>query len=113
MNATTHAEQPLPKRLDIKFTEKPEKLEELKKPDVPAQKPPQKKKKRKEKKKKKKPIVVEDKSKGYLGFESKPRRYPVTKPKKKQTNPPSIPVQKQFPDGNYPTGEFMDHPGDL
>jgi hypothetical protein len=84
-----------------------------------------KKKKKKEKKKKKKTEngqqptdqqtqpTEQDKSKGYLGFPSQPRKYSVPAPKKKQTDPPTIPISQQYPSGNFPTGEFMDHPGDL
>ena len=30
----------------------------------------------------------------------------------KQTNPPTIPIAQQFPDGKFPLGEIMDHPRD-
>ncbi|TMW69286.1 hypothetical protein Poli38472_001442 [Pythium oligandrum] len=30
-----------------------------------------------------------------------------------QTEPPSIPVAKLFPEGNFPVGELQDHPGDF
>lgn len=29
---------------------------------------------------------------------------------KQQTDPPTIPVSKLFPDGNFPIGQIMDHP---
>ncbi|KAH7491472.1 Methionine aminopeptidase 2B [Phytophthora ramorum] len=30
-----------------------------------------------------------------------------------QTDPPTIPVEKLFPDGHFPVGEIQDHPGDF
>jgi len=48
-----------------------------------------------------------------LGFVSEPRKYSLPKPKKKQTDPSSILVSEQHPDGNFPTDDFMDHIGDL
>jgi methionyl aminopeptidase len=110
MNCTRHASLPLPKFLDVKVEELKDKKPD---PGIQLVLEKKKKKKRKEKKKKKKPENEQDKSKGYLGFVSKPRQYTVPKPKKKQTDPPSIPVSQQFPDGNFPPGEFMNHAGDL
>ncbi|POM77414.1 Methionine aminopeptidase, type II, partial [Phytophthora palmivora] len=30
-----------------------------------------------------------------------------------QTEPPTIPIEKLFPDGKFPVGEIQDHPGDF
>jgi methionyl aminopeptidase len=32
------------------------------------------------------------------------------KPAKKQTNPPSIPINELYPDGNFPVGQILDYP---
>ena len=68
-----------------------------------------KKKKKKKSKKKKSMAVAGSKLPPFRGVSGFTDSYVAVG----QTEPPTIPIEKLFPDGHYPEGEIQDHPGDL
>ncbi|OWY97399.1 Methionine aminopeptidase, partial [Phytophthora megakarya] len=68
-----------------------------------------KKKKKKSKKKKSKATGAGSKVPPFCGVSGFTDSYVGVG----QTEPPTIPIEKLFPDGNFPVGEIQDHPGDF